>query len=345
MSMSIKKVKVLLLGIFILVFMLTYLLIQVQQTTVEKPDVIQELTHSVKYDASAITPIPLNHQQNIEKAALGERLFHDKRLSRDNSIACSSCHDLARAGIDRQSVSTGVDGAKGQLNAPTVFNSGFNFRQFWDGRAESLEAQASGPVHNPVEMASSWPQVIAKLEQDPEFILQFNTVYDDGLTAENIVDAIASFERTLITPNSRFDQYLRGDLDALNQDEMRGYQLFVEYGCSSCHQGVNMGGNMYQKLGILEAYFSTEDSKLNLNLGRYNVTGREEDRHVFKVPSLRNIALTGPYLHLGGIEKLEDVIELMARYQLGRKLPVEDIHSLKAFLLTLTGEWQGQLLN
>jgi cytochrome c peroxidase len=343
--MIIKKVRVYLSAVFIVVLLMSYLFIQVWHTTEAYDEGIEEASYSIKYDALPITAIPLKHRQNIEKAALGEMLFHDKRLSHNNSIACSSCHDLKLAGTDRQKTSTGINGAKGQLNAPTVFNSGFNFRQFWDGRAENLEAQASGPIHNPVEMGSSWPEVIAKLKQDGEFMQKFNTTYADGLSSANIADAISSFERTLITPNSRFDVYLQGDEDALNQKEKKGYQLFLEYGCSSCHQGINIGGNMYQKLGILKAYFSAVESKQNLNLGRYNVTGREEDRHVFKVPSLRNIELTEPYLHLGEVEKLEDVIKLMARHQLGRELPVEDIQSIRAFLLTLNGEWQGQLLN
>lgn len=342
--MIMKKVKAFLPAVFIVIFVTAYLIIQGQRT-IEYRDVMEVAASSVKYDASPITAIPLKHSQNIEKAALGKALFHDKRLSQNNSIACSSCHDFKRGGTDRQKISTGINGAKGQLNAPTVFNSGFSFRQFWDGRAENLEAQVSGPVHNPVEMGSNWAEVISKLKHDEKINEKFNTIYDDGLTAENIADAIASFERTLITPNSRFDQFLRGNENALNQNEKEGYQLFLEYGCSSCHQGVNIGGNMYQKLGILEAYFSAVESKLNLNLGRYNVTGKEEDRHVFKVPSLRNIELTAPYLHLGGVEKLEDVIKLMAKYQLGRELPVEDIQSIKAFLLTLNGELQGQLLN
>ncbi len=340
-----KKIVVYLPGIFIAVFILAYLIIQDQRNTEVVKKGIEVASSSIKYDPSPITAIPLTHHENAEKAALGKLLFHDKRLSSDNSIACSSCHDLKLGGTDRQQVSTGVNGAKGMVNAPTVFNSRFNFRQFWDGRAESLEAQASGPVHNPVEMASNWPQVIGKLEQDSEFMQKFNAIYDDGLSDKNIVDAIASFERTLITPNSRFDQFLRGNEDALTQNEKEGYQLFMDYGCSSCHQGINMGGNMYQKLGILEAYFSAAESKLNLNLGRYNQTGREEDRHVFKVPSLRNIGLTSPYLHLGDIENLEDVIIVMAKYQLGREIPDEDIQTIKAFLLTLNGEWQGQLLN
>lgn len=340
-----KKVIAYLPGIIILVFFLAYMFIQGQHSAMEISVIMDELSQGVKYEASPITPIPLNHHENVAKAALGDLLFHDKRLSQNNTIACASCHDLKLGGTDRRNVSLGINGALGQLNAPTVFNSGFNFRQFWDGRAENLEAQASGPVHNPLEMGSNWPEVIAKLEQDAGFKQKFSTVYDDGLTAENIVDAIASFERTLITPNSRFDKYLLGDEEALKQNEKEGYQLFLEYGCSSCHQGVNIGGNMYQKLGILEPYFLPVETKLVLNLGRYNVTGRDEDRHVFKVPSLRNIGLTAPYLHLGGVEKLEDVIKLMAKYQLGRELPEQDIQSIKAFLLTLTGEWQGQLLN
>ncbi|MCU7938049.1 MAG: cytochrome-c peroxidase [gamma proteobacterium symbiont of Bathyaustriella thionipta] len=295
------------------------------------------------YDASQFQPLPIDLVQPANKVSLGKRLFKDKRLSHDNTTSCETCHNLSRDGADRLPTSVGIGGARGNLNAPTVFNSGFNFKQFWDGRADNLEEQAAGPVHNPVEMGSDWQEVIAKLSNDTDYQAAFHEIYPKGITPDTIVDAIATFERTLITPDSRFDQYLRGDSDVLTADEQTGFQLFKEYGCASCHQGINLGGNMFQKFGVIKGYF--DDRSLNKeDFGRFNVTGLEEDRHVFKVPGLRNVAVTTPYFHDGSVNDLDVVVLSMGRYQLGRELSSEEVRLITAFLKTLTGKWEGKTL-
>lgn len=288
-----------------------------------------------------IEPIPLYIRLDEQKVDLGNQLFHEPRLSDDNSISCASCHHLDTGGVDRLPTPIGLQGAVGHLNTPTVFNSGFNFRQFWDGRADSLETQVEFPIHAPHEMGSNWPDIIAKLQTSPDYVSAFNASYEDGITSANIQDAIATFERSLYTPNSRFDQYLRGEQNALSERERKGYQLFKSYGCVSCHQGMNVGGNIYQKLGIFEEYFGAEDQIQDADLGRFNLTKNEKDRYVFKVPSLRNVALTAPYFHNGSISSLEEAIAIMGRYQLGRHISGEDILAIADFLRTLTGEYNG----
>lgn len=290
-----------------------------------------------------LRPLTGPAQVSPELAALGRRLFFDPRLSADDSIACVSCHDLNKGGTDRRQFSIGIGGAVGGINAPTVFNSALNFVQFWDGRAATLEMQVSGPVHNPLEMGSNWPQVIGKLQDDPGYREAFGKLFPDGLKADNIITAVAAFERTLITVNSRFDRFAQGDVQALDATEQRGYRLFLDYGCASCHQGSNLGGNMFQRFGVMEDYFQGKTPS-EADLGRYNVTRREEDRHVFKVPSLRNVALTAPYFHNGSVDNLEEAVTVMARYQLGRTLPRDDVRAIVAFLGSLNGEWEGKTL-
>lgn len=290
-----------------------------------------------------ILPLPPAQPLPPEKVALGEKLFHDPRLSRDNSISCASCHDLSRGGADRSRFSAGINGAMGEVNAPTVFNAGLNVAQFWDGRARSLEEQAAGPVHNPAEMGSSWDEVVGKLREDAEYRAQFRRVYSDGISPANIAGAIAAFERSLITPNARFDRYLRGEKDALSRDELEGYRRFVNHGCASCHQGAAIGGNMFQRFGVMGDYFKGRPAT-GADLGRFNVTGQEEDRHVFKVPSLRNVAATSPYFHDGSARTLSDAVRVMGKYQLGKDMSSEDVRLVVAFLHTLSGEWQGQVL-
>src|SRR4051812_6694965 len=201
-----------------------------------------------------IKPLPEKLDLDGRKVALGRILFHDKRLSKDNSLACASCHDLGKGGVDGRQTAIGIGGQVGPINTPTVLNSSLNFRQFWNGRAATLEEQAAGPVHNPGEMGSNWKEVLGKLGQDKKMISQFDSLYGDGLQPANIQDAIATFERSLITP-SRFDRYLRGESGAINEEERRGYQLFKNYGCIACHQGMNIGGNMFQTFGVLGSYF------------------------------------------------------------------------------------------
>lgn len=292
-----------------------------------------------------IKPIPLEVKLDPKKVALGEKLFHDKRLSKDNSVACVSCHSLSTGGVDRQPVSTGIGGEKGPINAPTVFNSGFNFRQFWDGRANSLEEQVVGPVHNPKEMGSNWQEVLGKLSKDSALAAQFKDAYSDGLQAKNIQDAIAVFERSLTTPNARFDKYLRGDKTALTAEELKGYQLFKSYGCVACHQGVNAGGNMFQVFGVMGDYFAKRGNVTEADLGRFNVTKNPADKYMFKVPSLRNVAMTAPYFHDGSAKTLSDAVDVMFRYQLGRPAPQGDKDYIVKFLHTLTGEYKGKSLD
>lgn len=301
------------------------------------------LASQVVWNHQALLPLNPTSAPPSEKALLGERLFFDPRLSRDNTIACGTCHDPAKGGTDRKKISVGIDGQMGPINAPTVFNASLNFVQFWDGRAATLKEQAAGPVHNPLEMGSNWAEAIAKLNQDESYRNAFKKLYPEGISGEAITDAIASFERTLVTPNSRFDRFLLGDPNAFNAQEHTGYQRFLALGCASCHQGVGVGGNMFQRFGIMANYFDGRPAN-PADHGRFNVTGKEEDRHVFKVPGLRNVALTAPYFHDGSALTLDDAVTVMGRYQLGRELSQEDIQALVAFLHTLTGEWRGKPL-
>lgn len=310
----------------------------------EPPDLPAEQLLSETLDTiEPIQPLPPLPRLDPARLALGERLFRDTRFSADNSLACVSCHDLKHGGVDGKRFSQGIGGAIGSINAPTVFNSALSFVQFWDGRAATLEEQAAGPIHNPLELGSNWAEVLGRLKLDAEMLAAFNSAYSDGLTARNIADAIATFERSLLTRNSRFDRYLQGNKSVLTAQEVEGYRLFRELGCTSCHQGALLGGNMYQKFGVLGDYFAGRPAG-KADLGRYNVTGREEDKHVFKVPSLRNIALTAPYFHDGSVASLEQAVLVMGRYQLGRELAEADVQAIVAFLGSLTGEWQGVLL-
>jgi cytochrome c peroxidase len=284
-----------------------------------------------------ITPEDFSAKER-EQIALGRELFNDRRLSRDNSTSCASCHSLDLAGADGKPVSVGIGGVMGSVNAPTVINSGLNFVQFWDGRAATLEEQAAGPVHNPIEMGSNWVEVLEKLQRDPGIRSRFVSLYNDGLTAENIVHAIAIFERSLLTVDAPFDRYLGGDDDAISEEAKQGYRLFKSYGCVACHQGKNVGGNMYARMGALGEYFLTREKVGKSDLGRFNVTAREDDRHVFKVPGLRLVTRTAPYFHDGSVATLEEAIRIMAQAQLGRRITEKDTALIIAFLETLAGK-------
>lgn len=284
--------------------------------------------------------VPALDDVDPQKVRLGEMLFYDTRLSKDDSLSCASCHNLNNGGVDGLSKAIGIHGAEGTVNTPTVFNSTYNFTQFWNGRAESLEEQASGPVHNPAEMGSNWDEVIAKLNRDPFMTNAFQTTYNSGISPGYIVDAIATFERTLVTVNAPFDRYLKGDMTAITPQAANGYALFVSYGCAACHQGVNVGGNMYQTMGAMGDYFKDRGDIKDCDLGRYQVTGREQDRYVFKVPSLRVVALTAPYFHDGSAKTLNDAVHNMAKYQLGREIKENDINDIVAFLKSLAGEYK-----
>ena len=293
-----------------------------------------------------VRPIDSALEVDEAKAALGFALFHDPRLSVDNTVSCATCHALETAGVDNHQYSHGVDDQLGGVNAPTVYNAVYNFVQFWDGRAKTLADQAAGPPLNPVEMASeSFDQIIAKLKEDKKFVKAFNAVYADGLTEANITDAIEEFERTLITPDSRFDQWLRGDDSALTAEELEGYELFKKYDCATCHVGQNLGGQSYELMGLRRHYFADRGLELtNEDNGRFKETQLERDRHRFKVPGLRNVEHTWPYYHDGTRETLEEAVRDMAIYQSDMEMTETEIDKVVAFLKTLTGKYQGKLL-
>lgn len=294
-----------------------------------------------------IKPLPVAQKTDPQKIELGRLLFNDRRLSKNNTLACASCHDLSTNGADGLQRSRIYNGVNGRRNTPTVFNSGFNFRQFWDGRANSLERGVNFIVHDPNVFASDWPQIIEKLTADSQFSSQFKKVYKDGLNEKNTIDAIAVYQRSLVTPNARFDKYLKGDESAISADELKGYQLFKGYGCVACHQGVNIGGNLFQVFGIMqnrdELYEKISQGSAP-DFGRFSFTGNNADRYVFKVPSLRNVAVTPPYLHNGTAPALEDAVKIMFMYQLGRTPQENDIEYITKFLRTLTGEYEGKPL-
>lgn len=293
-----------------------------------------------------VRPIQDSVPVDIRKVILGEMLYNDTRLSADNTISCASCHGLNTGGVDNKAFSEGVGGQFGGVNAPTVFNAYYNFVQFWDGRAATLADQAAGPPVNPVEMAcNSFDEICDKLKADETFNKAFTEVYADGINQANITNAIQEFEKTLLTPNSRFDKYLKGDKTAMNADEVAGYELFKKYNCATCHVGENMGGQSYELMGIKQDYFADRGTELtNEDNGRYKETKDERDRHRFKVPGLRNIALTAPYYHDATQATLEDAVVSMARYEVGEELSQQEVQKIVAFLKTLTGEYKGKLL-
>ncbi len=287
-----------------------------------------------------LAALPPAHFDQRE-AALGRRLFHDTRLSGDGSIACVSCHQLDHGGAEPRRTSLGIHGQEGPINSPSVLNAALNFVQFWDGRAADLEAQASGPMTNPLEMGNSFDLLLPAVRADPSYVAEFTAIHGadaDPITEATVTHAIAEYERMLITPG-RFDRFVQGDASALTDDERRGYALFASVGCTSCHTGANVGGTTYQRMGLVNDWFAQVGRPLtDADRGRYNVTHDDADMFRFKVPSLRNVALTAPYLHDGSQGTLADVVPIMGHYQLGRDLTPEQVRLIVAFLGSLTGE-------
>ena len=291
-----------------------------------------------------ILPIPVANENDLDAktVALGEKLFHETRLSADNTIACASCHTLQTGGTDHRPRSTGINNVVADLNAPSVFNTAFQFAQFWDGRADTLEDQLDQHIQAQHELGTTWPALIDTLKTIPDYVAAFAALYPDGITRQNIKNALVTFEQSLSTPNARFDQFLRGDSMAITQEEKEGYRLFKDYGCIQCHKGILLGGNMFQFLGMAGI---ESDTLTQADLGRFNVTHVERDRHVFKVPGLRNVAVTPPYFHNGTVERLDDAVAVIIRDMLGRDLPEQDLEQMVKFLETLTGEYQRQPLD
>jgi cytochrome c peroxidase len=281
-----------------------------------------------------IQPLAPPKQINLGMAELGKKLYFDPRLSKSGFISCNSCHNLSMGGTDNIPTSIGDKWQQGPINAPTVLNSSLNVAQFWDGRAADLKAQAGGPIANPGEMAFSHTLAINVLESIPGYQREFKQVFGtDKITIDEVTAAIAEFEKTLVTPNSRFDQWLLGKKDALTPEELAGYKLFKESGCVACHNGPAVGGSSFQKMGVVEPYKAQSPAE-----GRIAVTGKDADRFNFKVPTLRNVEMTYPYFHDGAANTLPEAVETMGRLQLGKKFTPKENAEIVAFLKTLTGD-------
>ncbi|MCU7843433.1 MAG: cytochrome-c peroxidase [Candidatus Thiodiazotropha sp. (ex Monitilora ramsayi)] len=281
-----------------------------------------------------IQPIKPVQNINLGQVELGKKLYFDPRLSKSGFISCNSCHNLSMGGTDNLKTSIGHNWQQGPINAPTVLNSSLNVAQFWDGRAADLKAQAGGPIANPGEMAFTHTLAIDVLTSIPEYVMEFKQVFGtDKISIDEVTQAIAEFEKTLVTPNSDFDRWLLGDKEALNTDELAGYKLFKESGCVACHNGEAVGGNSFQKMGIVEPYEAKSPAE-----GLSAVTGKDADRFKFKVPTLRNVEMTYPYFHDGEAETLTEAVDLMGRLQLGKKFTDQENAQIVAFLKTLTGD-------
>ncbi len=280
-----------------------------------------------------IQPIKPPASINIGMVELGKKLYFDPRLSKSGIMSCNTCHNLSMGGTDNIPTSVGDKWQQGPINAPTVLNSSLNLAQFWDGRAADLKAQAGGPIANPGEMAFTHTLAINVLESIPAYVREFKLVFGkDKIDIDQVTTAIAEFEKTLVTPNSRFDQWLLGNKTALTKEELEGYKLFKDVGCIACHNGEAVGGNSFQKMGLVEPY------KGNMPDGRAAVTGKDADRFNFKVPTLRNVELTYPYFHDGAANTLTEAVDVMGRLQLGKKFTKDENAKIVAFLKTLTGD-------
>lgn len=281
-----------------------------------------------------ITPIKAAKVANPALVELGKKLYFDTRLSKSGFISCNSCHNLSAGGTDNLKTSIGDHWQQGPINAPTVLNSSMNLAQFWDGRAKDLQAQAGGPIANPGEMASNHALAIEVLQSIPAYVAEFKKAFGtEKVTIEEVTKAIAAFEETLVTPNSRFDKWLLGNKKALSADEVAGYKLFKDSGCTGCHNGPAVGGNSFQKMGVVAEYKASSPAE-----GRVGVTKDEADRMKFKVPTLRNVEMTYPYFHDGAANTLKEAVDTMGRIQLGKNFTAEENAKIVAFLKTLTGD-------
>lgn len=288
-------------------------------------------------------PVPVSLEFDADQVALGEKLFNDPMLG-TSGFSCASCHQLDHAGIDGLPGSMTADGGFDGINTPSLFNSGLNSFQAWAGKFGDLESQLDGVINNPKHMKSNWPLVIRRLEKSSRYQPLFEQIFDGVITRQTVTIAVTSFERSLITPNSDFDKFLRGDRSALTSDQRRGYRLFIDYGCASCHQGINLGGNLLSRFGIYQNGLVDKAAMTSFDYGRFNFTGKEQDKFIFRVPSLRNVALTAPYFHNGKTPHLDDAIKLMAKVQLNVEMPDQEVVLIDAFLHSLSGEYRGRKL-
>ena len=280
-----------------------------------------------------ILPIPKQVEIDLPKAKLGQMLFSDPSFSSDGTISCLSCHNIYEGGADTNEVSVGVDGKVGNIHSPTVLNARYNFRQFWNARAKDLKEQIDGPIHNPIEHNIDAKFVEKVLNSSLEYQKKFQEVYGvKKVSYSHFVDALVAFENALYTPNAKFDQYLRGERE-LSPKEKEGYTLFKQNGCITCHNGINIGGNSLQKMGTFKEYKAPK-----IYPDRSAITQKKSHKNVFKVPTLRNIALSAPYFHDASAKTLEEAVETMSRFNLGIRLSQEEVNSIVMFLKTLTGD-------
>lgn len=299
-----------------------------------------------KFRNEPVWPVTMPQGLDSRKVKLGSILYHHTALSGDETVSCATCHPLDKGGADGLQTSTGIRKQKGDINAPTVYNAVFNHRQFWDGRAEDLQSQAGGPPMNPVEMdGGDWDKVAKRLEKDTAFAKAFKEVYPDGITEKNITDAIATFEATLVTVDSHFDLYLKGDTKAMSPEALKGYEEFKKAGCAVCHSGRNLGGQTFEYMGLKADYFKGRGNVGKINdKGLVSYTKDDRDTHKFKTPTLRNVELTAPYFHDGSVSTLKEAVEIMSKYQTDKKLTDEQIENLVKFLESLTGKIDGKKL-
>ena len=289
-------------------------------------------------------PLPLNAESStnpttVEKVNLGYHLYYDARLSKDGNISCNSCHNLATFGVDNKAVSEGDDGSMGVRNSPTVYNAALHSTQFWDGRAKDVEEQAGMPILNPIEMAMPHEEFVIDrikgIEMYKQLFAEAFPNESEPINYVNLGKAIGSFERQLLTPGA-WDAYLQGDHSALTADEKAGLATFMDVGCNTCHMGNNLGGNMFQKFGVYGNYWELTQSK-SIDSGKAALTGNAADLYMFKVPSLRNVAKTGPYFHDGSVKDLNEAIKIMAQAELGKELSDEEVKKIASFMNSLTG--------
>ncbi len=284
--------------------------------------------------AEPVDPIEPVEVKNPALVELGKMLFFEPRLSRSGFISCNSCHNLATGGVDNLQTSVGDRWQKGPINSPTVLNSFGQIAQFWDGRAKTLAEQAAGPIANPLEMASTHEMAVKVIASIPGYAPYFEKAFGDAkVDIKRITDAMAEFERTLVTPNARFDKWLKGDKKAITAQELNGYNLFKSSGCTICHNGAQLGGQSFQKMGVVRPYETTNTAE-----GVKAISGRDQDRMTFKVPMLRNVELTYPYFHDGAVWSLEESVAIMGDLQLGKRYTEQEIKDITAFLKTLTGD-------
>ncbi len=300
-----------------------------------------QLTTITSYFAA---PLPAPVIDNPAAVTTGEMLFADRRLSKDLNKACIDCHQFNKGGTDQLKYSPTINGGYRTRNTPTIFNLAFVHTYNWDGSVNNLEDQIEGIIKSSQGLGADWETILPRLAESEEYLRLFNAMSPEGISRESVIEALAEYERSLVTIDSPFDLFLQGNVQALSAEAKQGLKLFVELGCSSCHQGLKLGDNLFSKFGVFGDYFKDRGDITAADYGRFNVTSKEEDRYVFKVPGLRNIVQTYPYFHDGTVQDLERAMNIMANYQLGRTLPREELSHLRAFMESLTGKYRGKSL-